>query len=71
MPNAKNKDIKEEPPLLMKGNGMPTTGKSPTTIHRFIIKFAANVRLSPPITSLQNLSRALNAKYKHLRSMNK
>jgi len=71
MPNARNKDIKEEPPLLIKGNGMPTTGKSPTTMHKFIIKFAANVRLRPPITSLQNLSLALNARKKHLISINK
>ena len=62
MPKAINKDINDEPPLLMNGKGMPTTGRRPTTIHKFIIKFAANVRLNPPITSLQNLSRALKAK---------
>jgi hypothetical protein len=62
MPNAKNKDIKDEPPLLTKGSGMPTTGSKPTTMHKFIIKFAANVRLIPPITNLQNLSLALRAR---------
>ena len=62
MPNARNKDINEEPPLLINGKGIPTTGSNPTTIHKLIIKFAANVRLRPPITSLQNLSLAFNAK---------
>ena len=62
MPKARNNDINDEPPLLMKGKGMPTTGSSPTTMHKFIIKFAAKVRLKPPITNLQNRSRALNAK---------
>jgi hypothetical protein len=62
MPKARNNDIKDEPPLLIKGKGMPTTGSSPTTMHKFIIKFAAKVRLKPPITSLQKRSRALNAR---------
>ena len=62
MPKAKNNDIKDEPPLLINGRGMPTTGRSPTTIHKFIIKFAAKVKVSPPITNLQNLSLAFKAK---------
>ena len=62
MPKAKNNDINEDPPLLIKGNGIPTTGRSPTTIHKFIMRFAANVKEIPPITSLQNLSLALNAR---------
>ena len=62
MPKARNNDIKDDPPLLINGRGMPTTGSRPTTIHKFIIKFAAKVRLRPPITNLQNLSLALNAK---------
>ena len=62
MPKARNNDTNDEPPLLMNGKGMPTTGRSPTTMHKLIIKFAAKVRLRPPITSLQNRSRALNAK---------
>jgi hypothetical protein len=62
MPNARNNDNKAEPPLLIKGSGMPTTGSNPTTIHRLIIKLAANVRLIPPITNLQNLSLALSDK---------
>ena len=62
MPKAKNNDMSEDPPLLINGSGIPTTGMSPTTIHKFIIKFAAKVRVSPPITNLQNLSLAFNAK---------
>jgi hypothetical protein len=62
MPKARNNDIKDDPPLLINGNGMPTTGSKPTTMHKLIIKFAAKVRLNPPITNLQNLSLALNAK---------
>ena len=62
MPKARNNDIKEDPPLLINGKGMPTAGSKPTTMHKFIIKFAAKVRLNPPITNLQNLSLALNAK---------
>ena len=62
MPKARNNDIKDDPPLLINGNGMPTTGSKPTTMHKFIIKFAPKVRLNPPITNLQNLSLALNAK---------
>jgi len=62
MPKARNNDIKDDPPLLMNGKGMPTTGSKPTTMHKFIIRFAAKVRLRPPITNLQNLSLALNAK---------
>ena len=62
MPKAKNNDIRDDPPLLINGKGMPTTGSRPTTMHKLIIKFAAKVRLSPPITNLQNLSLAFNAK---------
>jgi len=62
MPKAKNNDMSEDPPLLMKGNGIPTTGRSPTTIHRLIIRLAAKVRVRPPMTSLQNLSLALRAR---------
>ena len=62
MPKARNNVIKDDPPLLINGKGMPTTGSRPTTIDKFIIKFAAKVRLRPPITNLQNLSLALNAK---------
>ena len=62
MPKAINNDSKDDPPLLINGKGMPTTGSRPTTIDKFIIKFAAKVRLRPPITNLQNLSLALNAK---------
>ena len=62
MPKARNNDIKEEPPLLINGKGMPTTGSKPTTIHKFIIKFVAKVKHKPPITNLQNLSLALNAR---------
>ena len=62
MPKARNNDIKDDPPLLIKGKGIPTTGRRPTTMHKLIIKFAAKVRLRPPITNLQNLSLALNAK---------
>ena len=71
MPKARNNDIKDDPPLLTNGKGMPTTGSNPTTMHKLMIKFAANVRLNPPITNLQNLSLALNAKYKHLNNINK
>ena len=39
MPKAKNNDIKDDPPLLIKGKGMPTTGRRPTTMHKLIIKF--------------------------------
>jgi hypothetical protein len=62
MPKAKNNDINEEPPLLIKGRGMPTTGSKPTTIHKLMIKFAAKVSDRPPITNLQNLSLAVKAK---------
>ena len=62
MPKAINNDSKDDPPLLINGKGMPTTGSKPTTMHKFIIKFAAKVRVSPPITNLQNLSLAFNAK---------
>jgi hypothetical protein len=62
MPKARNNDIKDDPPLLTNGKGIPTTGSRPTTIHKLIIKFAAKVKLRPPITNLQNLSLALNAK---------
>ena len=62
MPKARNNDINDEPPLLMKGKGIPTTGSNPTTMHKFIIKFAAKVRLKPPITNLQNRSRAVIAR---------
>jgi hypothetical protein len=62
MPKAKNNDISEDPPLLIKGRGIPTTGSRPTTILRLIIRFAAKVKVTPPITSLQNLSLALSAR---------
>ena len=62
MPKAKNNEISEDPPLLINGRGIPTTGRRPTTIDKFIIKFDANVKVIPPITSLQNLSLALNAR---------
>jgi hypothetical protein len=62
MPNAKNKDISEDPPLLIKGKGIPTTGRSPTTMLKLIIRLAAKVNIKPPITSLQNLSLALSAR---------
>ena len=62
MPKAKNNDIKDDPPILIKGKGIPTTGRRPTTMHKLIIKFDAKVRVRPPITNLQNLSLALNAK---------
>lgn len=62
MPKEKNNDIKEEPPILMNGRGIPTIGSKPTTILKLIIKFEAKVRLIPPITSLQNLSLAFKAK---------
>ncbi len=66
MPKAKNNDINEEPPLLINGSGIPTTGSSPTTIDKLIMRLAAKVKLIPPITNLQNLSLALSARYKHL-----
>ena len=66
MPKARNNDISEEPPLLIKGSGIPTTGRRPTTIDKLIIKLAAKVNVNPPITNLQNLSLALRAKYRHL-----
>ena len=66
MPKARNNDISEEPPLLIKGRGIPTTGRRPTTIDKLIIKLAAKVNVNPPITNLQNLSLALRAKYRHL-----
>ena len=62
MPKAKNNDISEDPPLLIKGRGIPTTGSRPTTMHRLIMRFAAKVKVKPPITSLQNLSLALRAR---------
>jgi len=62
MPKAKNNDISEDPPLLIKGSGIPTTGIRPTTIERLIIRLAANVKVKPPMTSLQNLSLALSAR---------
>ena len=50
---------------------MPTTGIIPTTIERFINIVDKKSRLKPPIVSLQNLSRALRAKYKHLNKIKK
>ena len=50
---------------------MPTTGIMPTTIPRFIKSVEAKIKLSPPILNLQNLSRALYAKYKHLTKIKK
>ena len=52
--------------MLIKGNGIPTTGIIPTTIPKFINIVEINIKLRPPIVSLQNLSLASNAKYKHL-----
>ena len=51
--------------------GIPTTGIIPTTIAKFINIVDANRRLSPPIVSLQNLSLAFKAKYKHLSKIKK
>ena len=45
---------------------MPTTGIIPTTIAKLIKIVETNKRLRPPIVSLQNLSLAFKAKYKHL-----
>ena len=50
---------------------MPTTGIMPTTIARLINTVEINNKLNPPIVSLQNLSRAFNAKYRHLNIMKK
>ena len=50
---------------------MPTTGIIPTTIERFINIVDKKSRLKPPIVSLQNRSRALRAKYKHLNKIKK
>ena len=52
--------------MLINGSGIPTTGIIPTTIARFINTVDINSKLNPPIVSLQNLSLALRAKYKHL-----
>ena len=38
---------------------------------RLINKVEAKTRLKPPIVSLQNLSLALNARYKHLNKIKK
>ena len=46
MPKAKNNDISEDPPLLMKGNGIPTTGRRPTTMLKLIIRLAAKVKVA-------------------------
>jgi len=62
MPKAKNNDIKEDPPLLIKGRGMPTTGSRPTTMQRLMTRLAAKVRGRPPMTNLQNRSLALKAR---------
>ena len=62
MPKVRNNDINDEPPLLMNGSGMPTTGISPVTIARLIKRVEANIKLSPPMVNLQNLSLALKAK---------
>ena len=50
---------------------MPTTGIIPTTIARLTNTVEVNNRLNPPIVSLQNLSRAFIARYKHLNIMKK
>ena len=50
---------------------MPTTGIIPTTIERFINIVDKKSKLKPPIVSLQNLSRAFRAKYKHLNKIKK
>ena len=57
--------------MLIKGNGMPTTGIIPMTIARLIKTVEINIKLSPPIVNLQNLSLALSAKYKHLNIIKK
>ena len=50
---------------------MPTTGIIPMTIARLIKTVEINIKLSPPIVNLQNLSLALSAKYKHLNIIKK
>ena len=62
-----NKVIMDEPPLLMNGNGIPTTGIKPITMLIFTNKLNRNVSSSPPTTNLQNRSRAFKAKYNVLR----
>ena len=57
--------------MLINGKGIPTTGITPTTIAKLINNVEAKTRLKPPIVNLQNLSLALNAKYKHLTNMKK
>ena len=71
IPNAIKNDNKDEPPLLINGSGIPTTGIIPTTIDKFINTVDKNNKLKPPIVSLQNLSLAFKAKYKHLSKMKK
>ena len=56
--------------MLTKGKGIPTTGIIPTTIERFIKTVDRNIRLNPPIVSLQKRSLALSARYKHLSKIN-
>ena len=52
------KEIKDEPPWLISGKGIPTTGKSPITMPIFMNSVDIKTRVNPPITSLQNLSLA-------------
>ena len=57
--------------MLINGRGIPTTGTTPTTIAKLINNVEAKTKLRPPIVNLQNLSLALNAKYKHLSNIKK
>ena len=57
--------------MLIKGSGIPTTGIIPTTIAKLINIVEINKRLNPPIVSLQNLSLAFKARYKHLNKIKK
>jgi len=52
----------EDPPLLKKGRGIPTTGINPITMLIFTNKLNKKVSSSPPTTNLQNLSLAFKAK---------
>jgi hypothetical protein len=55
----------------MRGIGIPTTGRIPTTMPRLMNNVEANTKLNPPIVNLQNLSLALKARYKHLNKIKK
>ena len=57
--------------MLINGNGIPTTGIIPTTIDKLINTVDKNNKLNPPIVSLQNLSLAFKARYKHLNKIKK